>query len=85
MMVWYAHLFNTFPQFVMIHTVKGFSIVNEAEVNVFWNSFATEYISLPSAYKNKYSVNREVRFEVINYNQGDRERKCYFRNDHSDV
>ena len=33
-MVWYSHLFNV-PQFVVIHTVKGFSIVNEAEVDVF--------------------------------------------------
>ena len=33
--VWYSHLFKNFPQFVVIHTVKGFSIVNEAEVNVF--------------------------------------------------
>ena len=32
--VWYSHLFNNFPQFVVIHTVKGFSIVNEAEVEV---------------------------------------------------
>ena len=32
--VWYFHLFQNFPQFVVIHTVKGFSIVNEAEVNV---------------------------------------------------
>ena len=31
-MVWYSHLFKNFPQFVVIHTVKGFSIVNEAEV-----------------------------------------------------
>ena len=30
-MVWYSHLFKNFPQFVVIHTVKGFSIVNEAE------------------------------------------------------
>ena len=30
--VWYSHLFKNFPQFVVIHTVKGFSIVNEAEV-----------------------------------------------------
>ena len=30
--VWYSHLFKNFPQFVMIHTVKGFSIVNEADV-----------------------------------------------------
>ena len=34
-MVWYSHLFQTFPQFIVIHTVKGFSIVNEAEVDVF--------------------------------------------------
>ena len=34
-MIWYSHLFKNFPQFVMIHTVKGFSIVNEAEVDVF--------------------------------------------------
>ena len=31
-MVWYSHLFKNFPQFVVIHTVKGFSVVNEAEV-----------------------------------------------------
>ena len=34
-MVWYSHLFKNFPQFVMMHTIKGFCIVNEAEVNVF--------------------------------------------------
>ena len=33
--VWYSHLFQNFPQFVGIYTVKGFSIVNEAEVGVF--------------------------------------------------
>ena len=34
-MVWYSYLFKNFPQFVVIHTVKGFSIVNEAEVGSF--------------------------------------------------
>ena len=34
-MVWYSHLFKNFPHFVVIHTVKGFSIVNEAEVDIF--------------------------------------------------
>ena len=34
-MVWYSHLFKNFPQFAVIHTVKGFSLVNEAEVDVF--------------------------------------------------
>ena len=33
--VWYSHLFKNFPQFVVIHTVKGFAIVNKAEVDVF--------------------------------------------------
>ena len=33
--VWYSHLLNNFPQFVVIHTVRGFSIVNEAEVDAF--------------------------------------------------
>ena len=34
-MVWYSHLFQNFPQFIVIHTVKSFGIVNEAEINVF--------------------------------------------------
>ena len=33
--VWYSLLFKNFPKFVVIHTVKGFSIVNEAEIDVF--------------------------------------------------
>jgi len=33
--VWYSHLLKNFPQFVVIHTVKGFGIVSEAEVDVF--------------------------------------------------
>ena len=34
-MVWYAHLLQNFPQFIVFHTVKGFGIVNKAEINVF--------------------------------------------------
>ena len=34
-MVWYAHLFQNFPQFIVIHTVKGFGIVNKVEIDVF--------------------------------------------------
>ena len=34
-MVWYSHLFKNFPEFVVIHTVKGLSVVNEADVDVF--------------------------------------------------
>ena len=34
-MVWYSHLSQKFPQFIVIHTVKGFGIVNKAEVDLF--------------------------------------------------
>ena len=34
-MVWYSHLFKNFPQFVVIHTVKGFGVVSKGEVDVF--------------------------------------------------
>ena len=34
-MVWYSHLFQNFPEFVVVHTVKGFGLVNKAEVDVF--------------------------------------------------
>ena len=34
-MVWYSHLLKNFPEFVVIHTVKGFGIVNKAEIDVF--------------------------------------------------
>ena len=33
--VWYSHLLKNFPQFVVIHTVKGFGVVNKAQVDVF--------------------------------------------------
>ena len=39
--VWYSHLFQNFPQFLVIHTVKGFGIVKKAEIDVFfWNRLA---------------------------------------------
>ena len=34
-MLWYSHLFQNFSQFIVIHTVKGFGIVNKAEIDVF--------------------------------------------------
>ena len=34
-MVWYCHLFQSFPQFIVTHTVKGFGIVSKAEIDVF--------------------------------------------------
>ena len=63
-MVWYSHLLKNFPQFLVIHTVKGFSVVNEAEVDVFleFSCFfydpvdAGSLISGSSAFS-KYSLN----------------------------
>ena len=34
-MVWYSHLFQNFPQFIVVHRIKGFGIVNKAEIDVF--------------------------------------------------
>ena len=42
--VWYSHLFQNFPQFIVIHTVKGFGIVNKAEINVFPGTLAFSMI-----------------------------------------
>ena len=42
--VWYSHLFKNVPQFVVIHKVKGFGVLNKAEVDVFWNAFAFSMI-----------------------------------------
>ena len=33
--VWYSHLFQNFPQFIVIHTVEGFGVVNKADIDVF--------------------------------------------------
>ena len=43
-MVWYSYLIKHFPQFVVIHTPKGFGIVNEAEVDVFLEFLAFSMI-----------------------------------------
>ena len=47
-MVWYSHLFQNFPQFIVIHIVKGFGIVNKAEIDVFLElsfSFSFSFLS----------------------------------------
>ena len=35
-MVWYSHHFKNFPHFIVIHTFKGFSVVNDAEIEAFF-------------------------------------------------
>ena len=56
-MVWYSYFFKNFSYFVVIHTVKGFIIVNEVEVDVFfWNPLAFSASSNISLYIGKFSV-----------------------------
>ena len=55
-MVWYSHLFQNFLQFVVIHTVKGFGIVNKAEIDVLKLSCFFYLISGSSAFS-KTSLN----------------------------
>ena len=45
-MVWYSHVFKSFPQFVMIYTVKGFSVLSESEVDVFLEFSCFSYDSV---------------------------------------
>ena len=44
--VWYSHLLKNFPQFVVIHMVKGFGVVKKAEVDVFLELFCFFYMGL---------------------------------------
>ena len=63
--VWYSHLLKNFPQFVVIHPVNGFSIVNEAEVDVFpdfsnWDYFSEKRGSLNFKQPTHFSYGMEV-------------------------
>ena len=67
-MAWYSHLFQNFPQFIVIHTVKGFGIVKKAEIDVFLelSSFFNDpvdvgnLISGSSAFSNVESKNNKA-------------------------
>ena len=43
-MVWYSHIFKNFPQFVVIYTVKGFGVINKAEIDVFLPSMGSHRV-----------------------------------------
>ena len=78
--VWYSHLFKNCPQFVVIHTVKGFSVVNEVEVDVFLefpcfpcdqtnvgNLISSSAFSKPSLYIWKFSVHILLKPSLKNF------------------
>ena len=52
--VWYSYLLKNFPQFAVIHTVKGFSVVNEAEADIF-----LEFSCLPASWEIRMQVKKQ--------------------------
>ena len=80
-MVWYSHLFQNFPQFIVIHTVKGFGIVNKAEIDVFLflHSQAKQFyhlldLKMPT---HQCTTNREFSLLFVAFNKPDREELLY--------
>ena len=65
-MVWYSHLFQNFPEFVVVYTVKGFGIVNKAEIDVFLElscffddpADVGNLTSCPSAFSKTYQLKK---------------------------
>ena len=60
-MVWYSRFFHNFPQFIVIHTVKGFGIVNKAEIDVF--------LKLSCFFDDPADVGNELLFGAVNIKQ----------------
>ena len=58
-MVWYSHLLKNFPQFIVIHTVKGFGIVNKTETDVFLELSCFFYDPADVAYNHITSIQNE--------------------------
>jgi len=56
--VWYSHLLKTFPQFVVIHTVKGFSIVNEAEIFLEFPRFLYDPVNVDNLIFGSYAFSK---------------------------
>ena len=73
-MVWYSHLFQNFPQFVVIHTVKGFGIVNKAEVDIFLE--LTCFFDDPTDVGNLISGSSA--FSKCSLNVWEKMEKCYY-------
>ena len=61
-LVWYSLLFQNFPQFIVIHTVKGFFIVNKAEIDAFLelSCFFDDPVDVARAILSKYSIQFSV-------------------------
>ena len=59
-MVWYSHLFQNFPQFLVIHTVKGFDILNKTKIDM-WDKFYTNVFEKEAFSVQEENLIRELR------------------------
>ena len=57
-MVWYSHLFQNFPQFLVIHTVKGFGTVNKAEIDEELEELVLDIVSIKNHHHNHLKQGR---------------------------
>ena len=74
-MVWYSHLLKNFPQFIVIHTVKGFGIINKAEIYVFPELpyFFDDPADITS-HRSKWPSSKSL--QAINAGEGVEKREC---------
>ena len=63
-MVWYSHLLQNVPQFIVIHTVKGFGVVNKAEIDVFLE--LSYFFNDPEDVSNLISVSSAFSKSILN-------------------
>ena len=65
-MCWYSHIFKNFPQFSVIHTVKGFGIVNEANVSLEFLHFLYDAVNVINLISGSFSLQTQlVHLEVL--------------------
>ena len=92
-MVWYSHPFKNFTQFVMIHTVKCFSVANETEVDVFlefpallalypWATHSLFYLRFSCLYKRQYPLSYKVVVEQMEFFKVEKSPCVYSIDDH---
>ena len=67
MVCFYSNLFNNFPQVIVIHTVKGFSVFNEAEVNIFleFPFFLHDPMSIVNLISDFYAFSKHLKLKVL--------------------
>ena len=72
-MVWYSHLFQNFPQCVVIHTIKGFGVVTKAEVDVFlkFSCFFDDPMDVGSLISHSFAFSKSILCEFNSHKEKD--------------